>query len=128
MSATVGGSIESISIRGRLFAVASDADASRKLGGFENEIQSNGDGSARIVKTRVPWSLSGIVVDINEDRADQEFLQEISDEKDYVTMAITFASGVTYQGRGMITGEMQMASQASTAELNLMGPGELTQQ
>ena len=128
MSASVGGSIESVSIRGRLFPVAADADASRKLGGFENEVQANGDGSARIVKTRVPWALSGIVVEINEDRADQEFLQEISDEKDWVTMAITFASGVTYQGRGMIVGELQMASTATTAELSLMGPGELSQQ
>lgn len=128
MGATVSGSIESISIRGRIFAVAADADASRKMGGFENEVQANGDGSARIVKTRVPWSIGGLTVSVNEDQADQEFLQEIADGNDYVPMTVTFASGVTFQGRGIITGEVVMQSQASTAELNLMGPGELTQQ
>jgi hypothetical protein len=128
MSATVGGSIESISFRGRLFPVASDADATRKLGGFENEVQANGDGSARIVKSRVPWSLEGVAVSVNEDRADQEFLQEIGNAKDYVPIAITLASGVTYQGRGMLTGDIAMNTQASTAGLNMMGPGELTQQ
>ena len=56
----VGGSIQSISIRGRIFPVASDAEANKKLGGFENEVQANGDGTARKVMTRVPWSIDGL--------------------------------------------------------------------
>ena len=90
----VGGSIESISIRGRLFPVAADSEATRKLGGFENEVQANGDGSARIVKTRVPWSLDGLQVEINDTRADEEFLQEIADALEPVPITITLASGV----------------------------------
>lgn len=128
MGAAVGGSIESISLRGRLLPVAADADASLKLGGFENEVAANGDGSARIIKTRVPWQTSGLVVEINKDRADLEFLQEIANLKDYEIVTITMVSGATYQGRGMITGEVQMSTQNSTASLNLMGPGEQTQQ
>lgn len=126
--ATVGGSIESISIRGRLFAVAADAEANRKLGGFENEVQPNGNGTARLVKTRVAWILDGLTVEINDDRADHEFLQEIADGNDFVPITITLASGVTYQGTGTITGEMQMGTQASTAQLSLSGPDVLTQQ
>lgn len=128
MSAAVGGSIAAVSLRGRLFPVAADADGDRKLGGFENEVQANGDGSARIVKTRVPWSHGGIVVEVNEDRADHQFLKEIADSKDYVEMTIEYASGAVYMGMGMITGEVKFSSQKSTAEINLMGPGELTQQ
>lgn len=124
----VGGSIESISIRGRLFPVASDADATRKLGGFEVEVQGNGDGTARIVKSRVPWSLDGITVEINDARADQEFLQEIAGANEFVAITITFASGLTYQGRGTITGELGASSQNATAGITLSGPGELTQQ
>ena len=126
--AAVGGSIEAISIRGRNFPVASDAEANRKLGGFENEVQANGDGTARIVKSRVPWSLDGVTVEIDDDRADQEFLQEIADAKDFVPVSITLASGHTYQGRGTITGEIQASSQNATAGISLMGPGEMTQQ
>ncbi len=44
--AAVGGSIESVTLDGRTFAVAADAEAQRKLGGFENEVQANGDGTA----------------------------------------------------------------------------------
>lgn len=126
--AAVGGSIESISIKGRNFPVASDAEANRKLGGFENEVQANGDGTARIVKTRVPWSLDGVTVEIDDGRGDQEFLQQIADGNEFVPIAITFASGLTYQGQGTVTGEIQAGSQAATASIGLMGPGAMTQQ
>lgn len=127
-AATVGGSIESVSIDGRLFPVAADADVNRKLGGFENDVQSNGNGTARLVKTRVPWKLDGIALEVNDDRADQSFLQDVANAKDYRVITITFASGHTFQGRGTISGELQRSSQNATSPITLMGPGELTPQ
>lgn len=124
----VGGSIESISIRGRLFPVAADAEVNRKLGGFENEVQPNGDGSARLVKTRVSWLLDGVQVETNDTRADHEFLKEIADGLDFVPITITYASGLTYQGTGTITSEVQASSQSATTTITLSGPGSLTQQ
>lgn len=124
----VGGSIESVSIRGRLFPVASDADVSRKLGGFENEVQANGDGSARNIKTRMPWMLGGLQIEVDENRADQQFLQEIADGNEFVAVAITYASGATYQGEGTITDALEFSSQTSTASVSLNGRGNLTQQ
>ena len=129
MSAAVGGSIESLSINGRTFPVAADAAAKRKLGGFENAVESNGDGSARILKTRVPWSLEGVVVEVSDDRADQEFLQgTISDGLDFFPITITFASGATFQGKGIITDEIAWDSSKTTAELKLAGPANMTAQ
>lgn len=124
----VGGSIESVSIRGRLFAVAADADVSQKNGGFENEVQPNGDGSARLIKTRVAWMLDGVQVAINDAAADREFLQEIADADDFVPITITYASGVVYQGTGTVSGELPSSSQSATATISLSGPGSLTQQ
>lgn len=123
-----GGSIESVTLDGRNFPVAADAEAQRKLGGFENEVQANGNGTARIIKTRVPLALDGLTIEIDDDRGDHEFLQALSDRNDYFPIAITYASGVTYQGRAQITGEMQTSSQNATAALSLMGPGKLTPQ
>lgn len=124
----IGGSIESISIRGRLFPVASDAEATKKLGGFENEVQSNGDGGARLVKTRIPWGIDGVQVEISDARADAEFLQEIADAHDWVPITITLASGVTYQAKGTVAGEVGSSTQNATASITLSGPGTLTQQ
>lgn len=124
----VGGSIEKISIRGRLFAVAADAEANRKLGGFENEVQPNGNGTVRKIMTRVPWLLDGLQVEIDDTRADLEYLQEIADSQELVSITITLANRATYQGTGTITGEIQASSQNTTATISLSGQGSLTQQ
>ncbi len=126
--AAVGGSIESISLAGREFPVTADADAGRKIGGFENETQSNGNGTTRLIKTRVSWSLDGVVVEIDDSRGDHEFLQELIDRPDDFPTAITYASGITYNGTGQIVGENPASSQSASAPVSLMGPGVLTPQ
>jgi len=126
--AAVGGSIESVTLDGRSFAVAADAEANRKLGGFENEVLANGDGTARLIKTRVPLSLDGLTVEIDDSRGDQEFLQELTNHNGYWPLSITYASGQTYQGTAQIVGENPASSQNATAAISLMGPGELTKQ
>ena len=126
--AAVGGSIESITLDGRNFGVAADAESQRKLGGFENEVQANGNGTARIIKTRVPLSLDGLTVECDDARGDHEFLQALTNRNDFFPVAITYASGRTYQGRAQIVGELQTSSTNATAAVSLMGPGELTLQ
>ena len=125
---SVGGSIESVNIRGREFPVAADAESQRKLGGWENEVQANGDGSARMIKTRTPLMLDGLTLNVDDGRGDQEYLQEIADLTDFWALAITYASGTVYQGSAQITGEMQFSSQNSTAAVTLQGPGVLSRQ
>lgn len=124
----IGGSIESVSLDGRLFAVAADAEVQRKLGGFENEVQANGNSTARIVKTAVPSMLDGLAVEIDDTRGDHEFLQSLADSNDYFPTVITYASGESYQGAMMITGELQVSSQNTTATFSLMGSQPLTKQ
>lgn len=124
----VGGSLEGISLDGRNFAVAADAESQRKLGGWENEVQANGDGTARIIKTRVPLLISDLQIEIDDSRGDIEFLQELANRKDFFPIAPTYASGVVYQGSAIIIGEMQVSSQSQTASVSLSGPGVLTKQ
>ena len=124
----VGGSIESIAMDGREFAVPADTEVNRKLGGWENEVQANGDGTARVIKTRVPLSIDGLALSVDDSRGDHEFLQELADQSDYFPIAITYASGETYQGTAQIVGEMQTSNQSQTATVSLMGPGKLTKQ
>jgi hypothetical protein len=123
-----GGSIESISIAGRSYAVAADADAQVKFGGFENEHQANGNGTARQIKTRVVWAVTGLTLDIDDDNGDHEFLQERADSKRDEVFTITYASGAVYQGTGGPTGEIQKSTQSTTAAVNFTGPGKLTKQ
>lgn len=126
--AAIGGPIQSVSIRGRLFPVAADADGNRKLGGYENEVKSNGDGSARLIKSRVPWSMMGLKLSIDDSRSDQEFLKGIADGTDMVPMVFNFVSGISYQGSGQIVGELTYTNQDTTSEIGFSGPGEASQQ
>lgn len=124
----IGGSIESVTLDGRNFAVAGDADVQRKIGGFENEVMANGDGGARVIKTRVPLSITDLAIEVDDDRGDHEFLQALSDRNDFFPITITYPSGAVYQGSAQITGELQSSSNATTAALSLGGPGILTKQ
>ena len=128
MTAPIGGSIESVSIDNQLFAVAADADATLNLGGWSNEVQPNGNGTSRIIKTRMPWSISGLTLAVDDDAANQEFLQSIADGNEYVPVTIRMASGVTYQGTGTITDNIERSTQSATISLSLSGEGSLTQQ
>ena len=124
----IAGSMESITIDGRSFAVTADADVARKLGGFENAVESNGDGTARTVKTRVPWSLAGVVIEIDDTQSDQEFLQNLQDSNRDAPVTGSYVNGKTYQGTGQIVGEVVFNNQSSTASLDLSGSGKLTPQ
>lgn len=127
-TAPIGGSIESVSVDNQLFSVAADADATMSLGGWSNEIQPNGNGTSRIVKSRVPWALSGLMIAVDDDAANQEFLQRIADGNTYVPVTIRMASGVTYQGTGTITEPVERSTQSATCSLSLGGQGTLSQQ
>jgi hypothetical protein len=124
----VGGSIESVNLDGRTFSVAADADVNRKLGGFENEVQSNGDGSGRLIKTRIPFNLEGLQLSIDDDRGDHEYLQALANRKGFWPLNATYASGAVWQGDGQITGDLGHSSQTTTGPVNLMGIGTLTKQ
>jgi hypothetical protein len=126
--AAVGGSIESITLAGRNFAVTADAESQRKLGGFEIEVQANGDGTARMIKTRVLLMIEGLTVEIDDDRADQEYLQELTNRNDFFPIVISYASGNDYQGSAQIVGETTASSQNASASISLSGPGVLTKQ
>lgn len=124
----VAGSIERISIKNRLFPVASDADANMDLGGHTNEVAMNGDSGGRLLKTRKGWMLDGIQVEIDHDREDQQFLEDRASEKGFFPIVVTLASDHSYQGNGQITGELKFSTANGTASLSLSGPGELTRQ
>ena len=124
----VGGSIESVTINRREFPVTADADVNRKLGGYENEVQANGNGSARLIKTRVNPSLAGLVDECDDARGDHVFLQDVADGNEFVATAITYADGSVYQGDAIITGELQYANQSATASFDMMGQGVFTRQ
>lgn len=124
----IGGSILEISIHGRNFSVAADADINRRLSGTVNELQFNGNNTARIITTRGGWMLGGVQVAIDPDLEDEEFLRDIIERRAFGDVTISFADNSVYSGNGTLTGEVEYSSGSATATLTLSGPGSLTKQ
>ena len=123
-----GGSVESIGIAGREFPMTADADINRQIGGYTNESQANGDGSARQIKTRMLPMLSGNVVSCDDSRGDHEFVQGVADGSEYVPCFITYVDGSVYQGRAQVEGEITHSAQNATLSFDLKGIGTFTRQ
>jgi hypothetical protein len=123
-----GGSIQEVTLDGRIFAVAADADSNRNLGGFSSEYEANGDGSARRIMTRGTWMLDGLDLSMNDDRGDHEYVQALMDSPDDVPITITYVTGITYSGAGNVTGDLNSSSKSSTLPVTLKGPGKLEKQ
>lgn len=117
---SIGGPILNVSLAGRQFAVAADADGTRKMGGFENEVSPNGDGSGRTIKTRVNPTLTGLTLAIDDDRSDAEYIQDLQDGNPF-DIGATFANGATMSFRGVITGETGVSTMNATASMDLTG-------
>lgn len=124
----VGGSIEEVTLSGRPFKVPADNEVQISTGGFNNEVQPNGDGTARLIKTRVKNKMDGLLVEIDHTSDDLTFLQELADLKDFFVISVSLADGTVYQGQGQIEGEFQGSSQSATAAISLGGPLKLTTQ
>ena len=125
---SVGGSIKEVTIDGRPFAVAADADVKLKLGGKKVEVQANGNGTARALGTVEPWSLSDIDIAIDHDKGDAQFLQDNADAMEFVTCTIELIDGTVYQGSGLVADDHDYSTGDATTGLTLMGQDKLTAQ
>lgn len=126
--APVGGSIESVVLNGRRFSVTSDADSTRDVGGFSNANENNGDGTSRLIKTRVSWEIDGLNLSIDDSLGDQEFLQNLADANTYFTCLISYASGISFEGQGQIMDGVKVSSNTTSVAIKLGGNGVLTRQ
>lgn len=121
----LGGPLATVSIMGREFKVIASSDVKRNMGGFSNAVESNGDQSARLLKTPVPWSLGDCEIEIDDAREDQEFLVGIQKMQDWVDCAGTWISGKVYGGTGQIIGDIAASSATASVSIELSGPGSL---
>lgn len=126
--AAVGGPPSRVTIAGRSFPGAGDAAPTLDLGGWTKEFESNGDGTGRWVKTPKPWKAETVVVAIDHERGDLQFLQEQSNSHSNEAVKIELVTGEVYQGSGSVMGDVKVALDKATAEIALGGPGELTLQ
>lgn len=119
--AAVGGPVESITISGRNFVCDSEDDVSITPKGFTNEVKQNGDGTVRLVKSWHVGSIEGLNIAIDEEAGDFDFLKEIQDKFEFVSVQCTLVNGIVYNGKMQITDAVKLNTKESTVEVTLSG-------
>jgi len=105
MAANTHGALKRIQINGRPFAVSGENAGNRVLGGRENEVSKNGDGTTRILQKEVTWKLSD--VEISTDMAGHQFVQDIANAGEEVPIMWTLANNAIVAGIGIPTGPIE---------------------
>lgn len=119
-----GGSWESVSLNGREFKCTGDTDPTLILGGHEIEIQMNGMGGYRELKSPIPWAVNGVMVELDVDNGDIEFIVDFQ-ASGGGDICITLFGGTSYTKQGTITGTVEANPKTASITLNLAGGGML---
>ena len=125
MATNISGPIESITIAGRRFPVDGEDAAKVTLAGWKNEVKFNGDGSKRLVRSRVNGSIEGLNVQITHENKDLEFLKEKQGTADFFDVSLTYVDGTTYAGSMQLVDEITEDAQQGTASVKLEGDLEM---
>lgn len=121
----VGGDIKRVSIAGTFYSVASGTSVAIQLGGDKNAIETNGDRTARLLKTTVPWSVTGLTISLHEDGTFQK-LESVKNLSGLVPITIEKWDGSSLTGQGQIVDEMTENTDKNTADVSLSGTQTLT--
>jgi len=121
MGVVKGGDIRSCKINNREFEVPTGTSKTLRTSGFNNEAKASGNGKMSIMQTRILGGFSDLVVMVDDDRQDLEFLQEIADSGNPVQVSVTYASGATYAGSLSLVGEIGKNTADGTATISMSG-------
>jgi len=117
----VGGPFESHTIDGRRFVCDSDDDAQLQIQGLGNEVKMAGDGSMRLLKSRVAGTLEGTNLVYDESNGDDDFLIESRDKKEFLNYSGTEVDGTIWTGLVQITGDLKFSAKTKTVPVTLTG-------
>jgi hypothetical protein len=113
-----------MTLGGRRFACDAEDNVQLQLGGFKNDVKSNGDGSFRIVKGREPAVVEGANMQFDFDRGDPEYLQDLRDGLDPFDFSCTAVDGTVYSGSTQITDDLKFSYKEGTVGISLKGKVE----
>lgn len=116
-----GSAFTSIVINGRRFTCDAEDEPEIKLPGFENEVVANSDGTLRQKKTRVPGTISGLNIVLDDARGDHQFIKESADSLEFLPISATKVDGTLVSGSAQITDEKVLNAKANTMEISLAG-------
>lgn len=105
----------------RNFAVATGGDNNRINGGaYTEEVEANGDGSVRGIIRNRPGERE-LVLDVDDNNSDHEWLLEASADPDFSTVSYTHISNKVYSHKAKPIGDMAKNDGNSTVTATFKG-------
>jgi len=122
MATVRGGDIRQFKINGREFEPSPEAAFEIMEGGFDNEYKAAGNGVMVGTQKRVLGGIDGAEVSIDSSRGDLEYLQDIKNAGEPVSVVLGTADGQTWRGSLGIEGELKLNTGTGAAGLTMRGP------
>lgn len=119
--AKANGALESVVLNGRRFTCDAENEASVDLSEWDNEVKPNSDGTFRTVKSRHVQKIESLTLEIDVDRGDVDFINEVKAKLAPVPLSATRVDGKMYEGEVMITDATSLNDNESTMEVTLTG-------
>jgi hypothetical protein len=117
----ISGPVESIVFAGRRFPLDGEDAVKITLSGMKNEIKFNGDGSRRIIRSRVHGSIKDANVQITHGNHDLEYLRELQSTADFFDVSVTLCDGTIYAGEMQFVDDITEDTQQGVAAVSLEG-------
>ena len=117
----VGGPFTSHVLNGRRFVCDADDTAQLTTQGKTNEVKPNGDGSNRVIQSRIPGKLVGTNLCFNPENGDDDFLNELRDSGAFFDYSGTANDGSVWSGSVQITSELVFDFKEGTVPVDFAG-------
>jgi hypothetical protein len=118
------GPFESHTLAGRRFVCDAGDDAVLQMNGKNNELKPSGDGTNRVIQSRVSGLLEGSNIVFDPESGDVEYLEDLKNKGEFVDYSGTTNDGVIYSGSVVITGELKFSFKNGTVLVTLSGTFE----
>ncbi len=121
MATVRSGDIVQLTIAGREFDPAADANVTYRTSGWMNENTPTGNGGLHTKRTRKLGGFDSLPLSVDAAKKDLEYIQALADEGEPVPMAMTLASGEIYSGDLVPEGELDANTGDGQVELTALG-------
>ncbi|MDC7125777.1 MAG: hypothetical protein PQJ46_09425 [Spirochaetales bacterium] len=122
MATIRGGDIEQLLINGREFDSVAEANVTYRLGGWKNESSPTGNGGMHTKRTRKLGGFDSLPLSVDSENKDLEYIQDLIDDGEPVTISMTKADGITYSGDLTIEGDLDANTGDGQVEVSALGP------
>jgi hypothetical protein len=117
----VAGPFESHTLAGRRFVCDGEDAAQLQLNGKSNEVKPAGDGTNRVVQSRIAGTLEGTNLTFDPANGDDDYLQALRIGGKFFDYSGTTNDGIVWAGSVQITGDLKFDYKAGTVPITLSG-------